>query len=37
MENKAQLGKTYCLENDNGQKITIFFPSNIHKDHALRC
>lgn len=25
MENKAQLGKTYCLENDNGQKITIFF------------
>lgn len=24
-ENEAQLGKTYCLENDNGQKITIFF------------
>lgn len=25
-ENEAQLGKSYCLENDNGQKITIFFP-----------
>lgn len=24
-ENEAQLGKTYCLQNDNGQKITIFF------------
>lgn len=36
--NEEQLGKTYCLENDNGQKTTIFFfPSDTHKEHAARC